>query len=152
MISLDCFPYEIPGKEHFGSSVSDEMPRQGLAEIVSQEKSESIDQLHYKIAELGPVRIKRMVLEIFDQLLGGKCRAKEIACKYGLDKVTFSRFAGTKWSNSDTVNPSRVPVLWKNTAGILASDDRFVQAAKNSGLWDKIRAICGDRFPRREDK
>ena len=138
---MEGFQYEIFGKENCKNPVSYELCREGVGKLVAQEKSEIPDQLHYKIAELGPERIRNMVLEIFEKLLPKKCQARDIANSYGLDKITFSRFAGTKWANSDSINPLRVPVLWRNTAGMLASDDKFVEAAKNSGLWDRIRAV-----------
>ena len=140
LVSLCTFQPEVSGIEYYESPVSDELPNQGLAEMVSQEKSERIDQLNHKIAGIGAERLKQMILEIFEELLSGRCQARDIALRYGLDKVTFSRFAGTRWSNSDNI--TTVPVLWKNTASILAADDRFVEAAKNSGLWDRIRMIC----------
>jgi hypothetical protein len=141
LISLSHFPYELPGKEPHEIPVSDWLCRQGVAKVVAQEKAENLDQLHKKITALGAEKVKTMVLDIFEQLLEGGCRAMDIAGRYGLDKVTFSRFAGTQWALRDDICAGQIPVLWKNTARMLACDDRFVEAAKQSGLWDRIKLV-----------
>ncbi len=144
LISLDSCKALIPDKRDYQNPVTESLSADGLAGLVSQEKSETINTLNYKIASLGTDRLKHLITDIFENILTGKSQDGQIACKYDIDKVTFSRFAGTKWSNRDKFDAGTIPVLWKNTAGVLACDDRFVEAAKNAGLWQRIQKIFKD--------
>lgn len=141
LISLQSCRAPIPDRSDYGNPVSESLSSDGLAELVSREKSEIIDTLNRKIASLGAEKLKHLINDIFENILTGRSKAADIACKYGIDKVTFSRFAGTKWASRQDFDPAAVPVLWKNTAGILAADDRFVEAAKSAGIWQRIEKI-----------
>jgi len=67
--------------------------------------------------------------------------AQALAKKFGLSSATFSRFASIRWSEGENLRFSNVPDLWSNTAGVLAANPDFVEAAGRAGVLAKIRQI-----------
>lgn len=123
-----------------------------LAEAVADEKADSIEEQRTTIRNLGQETLRKVIHEIFDALADGGLSNGDIARRVGLDKVTFSRFAGTRWGARTSV-----PDLWANTAQVLAHSPDFVAAARPSWVQaflqgtscaagsHKSRRTCDDR-------
>ena len=103
-----------------------------LAATVADEKSDGIDSLRPSIRRLGRRRVREMILAIFASLADGSFSAVDLAGEYGLSKASMSRWAGHRWSQDGRSNgePGGIPDLWRNVAGVLASDARFMRAAR----------------------
>lgn len=117
-----------------------------LARTVADEKAAHIESQRPAIKKLGPERLKRLILRIFDELSAGSFNAGQIAESFGLSGATFSRFASNHWHHAADSGASGVPDLWSNTAGVLASDSAFTEAARNAGIFDTIRTIAESQW------
>ncbi len=112
-----------------------------LAQTVADEKADNIESQRPAIKKLGPEMLKKLILRVFDELSTGSFNARTIAESFGLSGATFSRFASNHWHTGNDPGVS-VPDLWKNTAGVLAFDGKFTEAARSAGIFDKIRTIA----------
>jgi len=109
-----------------------------LAEVVADEKAEHIDRQRPAIQALGPSSLKRMILEVFENLGRGEQTDHQTARRYGLSKATFSRFAGRNWWQGGS---PAVADLWVNTAEALAGNPVFVEAAREAGVWRRVSQV-----------
>ena len=124
---------------------------EGLAGVVAREKAENIEHQRPAIRALGKEKLMELIFRIFDDLSHEEYRDGEIACCFGLNKATFSRFAGSQWLKpSKEGKISSIPDLWSNTAQILASNPTFVKATKEAGVWKRVQSTIG--IPEIEDK
>jgi len=115
-----------------------------LADAIACEKAASIGDQRPAVRALGPDRLRRMILRVFDDLAAGVFSDGVVAREYGLSKATFSRFAGSQW-NGDGGNgryEEGVPDLWRNTAHVLAGVPEFVEAARDAGVWKTVKAVA----------
>ena len=103
-----------------------------LAATVADEKADGIQNLRPSIMHLGRRRLRKMILAIFTRLADGEYSAIAMAREYGLSKAAMSRWAGLRWSDCDKGDELRgdIPDLWRNVAGVLAGNVRFVRAAR----------------------
>jgi hypothetical protein len=119
---------------------SKEDERQGiiLSKVVAKEKAVNIHRQRPKIRNLGKSKLKKMILQIFDDLPNDDYKDVKIARAFNLSKTTFSRFAGSKWSQ----NGSKIPDLWLNTAQIVSKHDIFRELAEKAGVWEKVKSAA----------
>jgi hypothetical protein len=96
-----------------------------LAEDLAAEKADNLDRLPPSLRVLGANHVKELVKQIVEAIADGHYYAKSVAYRFGLSESTLSRWAGIRWANSQE---SRVPGLFKNLAGLLASSPRFLAA------------------------
>jgi len=103
-----------------------------LAATVADEKADGIQNLRPSIMHLGRRRLRKMIKAIFTRLADGEYSAIAMAREYDLSKAAMSRWAGLRWSDCDKGEESQdnIPDLWRNVAGVLAGDVRFVQAVR----------------------
>jgi hypothetical protein len=105
-----------------------------LAQIVAEEKVLNIQQQRPSIRALGETQLRKMILQIFEDISYDDYKDSKIAKDFGLTKATYSRFAGSRWQQSE----SDVPDLWRNTAQVLKDHSIFRQVAQEMGLWDQV--------------
>jgi hypothetical protein len=60
----------------------------------------------------------------------GSYEEETLAEMFGLNRATFSRFAGSQWRSSGKT----VPDLWRNLAETLARHSAFVETARQAGV------------------
>jgi hypothetical protein len=120
---------EYPIWEEPGISFKD-----SLANAVAEEKAMNIKQQRRTIRALGKRKLKKLILQIFESISHDDYKDVVIAKSFSLSKATFSRFAGSRWPNTD----SPVPDLWRNTAQVLIECPVFRQVAKDTGFWDEV--------------
>jgi hypothetical protein len=126
------------------SFVEEEMSTHGLAGFVAEEKAENIADQRPTIRALGPSRLRKLIMTVFDSLAEDRFNAERIAMDYGLSKATFSRFAGSRWAGGDDIaDGGDIPDLWRNTAHVLAGHEDFVTAARQAGVWDRVCRVAG---------
>ena len=114
----------------------------GLSTAVAQKKVEEIHELRPGIATLGEKSLERMILQIFSDLSNDDYKAARIADLYGISKPTLSRFAGSQWFKKMGENKKNViPVLWENTAKILAENDEFMETVVASGVAGELKKV-----------
>jgi hypothetical protein len=116
----------------------------GLAKVIADEKARNIDTLRPSIRELGKEKVTQMILRIFEDLSGGDYQDGKVASTFGLNKSSFSRFAGSQWSTSGSRG---IPDLWLNTAHTVASHPSFSATAREVGIgaWEKVQTIVNNR-------
>lgn len=112
-----------------------------LATAVANEKADTIDFQRPAIQALGPDKLKELIHRIFEGITGGNLKAQSLAKEFALSDAAFSRFASTRWSRRSKLRFSNVPDLWSNTAGVLASNPDFAEAASRAGVLATIRQI-----------
>ena len=110
---------------------------------VAQEKVRNIDKMRPAIRALGKESLYVMILRIFDDISGDRYEDNRIADEFGVSKATFSRFAGSHWSEKLGNEKADIPDLWKNTARILASDPDFMELALETGVLPKLKKVMG---------
>jgi len=116
---------------------------QRLAEVVAEEKAEHIDAQRPAIRALGRLPLTGLIQRIFEDLSNDQYDMTAVAHTFGLSKATLSRFAGANWSSRNGGHDkSVIPDLWRNTAGILAQHQDFVEAATKAGVWDRVESIA----------
>jgi len=126
------------------SFLEEEISTHGLAGFVAEEKAENITDQRPTIRALGPGRLKKLIMTVFDSLAEDRFNAERIAMDHDLSKATFSRFAGSRWASDDDISDDRdIPDLWRNTAHVLAGHEDFVAAARQAGVWDRVRRVAG---------
>ena len=104
--------------------------------VVAEEKAANIQQQRRSIRKLGKTKLKKMILQIFGDIICDDYRDSEIAKDFGLTKATFSRFAGSRWNQTGF----SIPDLWRNTAQVLIYHPIFRQVVKDTGFWDVVAA------------
>ncbi|HBG25745.1 MAG: hypothetical protein A2Y10_20290 [Planctomycetes bacterium GWF2_41_51] len=139
VISLEDLDEGCKQGNDFSSVMKDQISSFGLAETVADEKSDNIDQQRTAIRDLGKIKLKNLVLKIFEYLGSGGKDYMSILTEFSLSKATFSRFAGRRWQN----NNGGIPDLWKNTAHILAIHPDFIETVKEAGLWKEVCLAAG---------
>jgi hypothetical protein len=112
----------------------------GLVRTVASEKASAPGRLRRSIAELGPERIKQLVLRIFGDVLAGTYHPSAVAKDFALHKSVMTRFAAARWQPGDA---GPVPDLWSNTAQVLASRPRFRAALEEAGLDRLVQRLAG---------
>ena len=110
---------------------------------VAKEKAFKIDQQRPAIRAIGKDALYQLVIRIFDDIYRGNYEDIRIAEDFGLSKATFSRFAGSKWSEKLGKEKVEIPDLWKNTAKILASETDFTELALKAGVLPKLKKVMG---------
>ena len=123
---------------------------QGLASVVAEEKVASIECQRPAVRSLGPMRLRELILHIFDRLDSGEYNDGKIAARYSLSRATFSRFAGSRWKGTQpggdgTGAPGD---LWVNVAHVLAAHPHFAEAAKAAGVWPRVKKVVQECRPR----
>jgi len=142
------------GREEVESHIQPPWPNdpdvvQELAETVANEKVDCIEEQRNTIRHMGPESLRYVIHHIFSILSEGGVSDGQIARQIGLDKVTYSRFAGTRWGGRNSI-----PDLWANTAHMLALNPDFACIARQ-GLRDRIEQIVrvtGHKRHRRTDR
>lgn len=110
---------------------------EGLARTVAEEKSALCHMQRPAIRRLGPATLKSLVLRILDDICSDTYCEARIAREFDISKATFSRFAGSRWQDSE----GEVPDLWRNMAQVLAADPVFVEIAMESGVWSVVQSL-----------
>lgn len=100
-----------------------------LGQVVADEKAKNIDQLRRSIRNLDKKKLKRMIKRIFKDVNSQEYEDGKVAKDFGLSKATFSRFAGSRW----TETKSPIPDLWLNTAKVLSKHKIFKKVAMQTG-------------------
>jgi hypothetical protein len=108
--------------------------KDSLANVVAEEKAKNIKQQRRTIRALGKPKLRKLILQIFESISHDDYQDSIIAKSFSLSKATFSRFAGSRWPNTD----SSVPDLWRNTAQVLKDHHIFRQVAKDTGFWEQV--------------
>jgi len=122
--------------------IEQEMTVRGLADVVADEKAENISFQRTVIQQLGKDKLRQLIHHIFDSLTRGEYEAMNTADSFGINRVTFSRFAGSCWlirAGKNTNLP--VPDLWRNTARTLAGHPMFVRVAETTGVLERVEEI-----------
>jgi hypothetical protein len=82
-----------------------------------------------------------MIRRIFRDLLAEDYRDMDIARAFGLKKSTYSRFGGSDWWKAGRMVISD---LWLNVAETIARHRKFIEVAREAGVWERVKAILGD--------
>lgn len=133
-------PIELPSRtaSPLSSLIEKEVRLKGLAVVVADEKADTLDQQRPAIQKLGRPGLRQLILDIFEDLATGCYEEKRLAGAYGLNRASFSRFAGSRWHSSAEGRP---PDLWANMAETLAIHETFVEVAKQAGVWEGVEAV-----------
>jgi hypothetical protein len=121
--------------------VAEQISANGLATAVAREKAEHQSRQRPAIRQLGAQQLQSLIERIFEALETDSYQPGALAKAYGLNKATFSRFAGLRWSES---GEGRIPDLWRNTARLLAHDPRFRDAAEAAGVLSRVTEAAGE--------
>ncbi len=116
------------------------IPAEGLAKAVAEEKANNLGRQRPTIRNLGKRPLKRMILQIIEELSTGQYRDSTVASAFGLKKATFSRFAGSRWRRRKN-GALTVPDLWRNTAQVLAHYPPFTEALLTTGIWKRLDQV-----------
>lgn len=122
--------------------IEEEVSAHGLANAVAEEKAANIDSQRRAIRILGRLRLKQLILRIFDNLAQEAYEEKRLAEAFGISRATFTRFAGSRWKMDAD---GRIPDLWANTAQTLAAHAPLMEAAEEAGVWDNVELILANR-------
>ena len=118
---------------------SDEDFTISLATVVADEKAANINRQRRSIKALGKVKLRQLVLSVFENIADKEDHDGKLAKRFSLSQATYSRFAGSRWFQTESV----VPDLWLNTAHILATNGAFREVAKEAGAWQQIQGALG---------
>jgi hypothetical protein len=117
--------------------IEQEITLHGLPDVIAKEKAEkNLHKQRPAIRALGGPMLKRLILQIFDDLRDGRYEEKHLAQAFGLSRPTLSRFAGSRWKSRSSTSP---PDLWLNVARTLASHAALTEAAKEAGVWQQVQ-------------
>ena len=72
----------------------------------------------------------------------------KIADSIGINRATFTRFAGCNWLRGDRKGDIPIPDLWLNTAHTLAKYPVFVKAAQAAGVLPRVKKVLEDSVKR----
>lgn len=151
-VRIDCLEtgFEVPVRIIASPPglIEEEVGVKGLAKVVADEKVENLHQQRPSIQKLGGPALKKLILAIFEDLARECYQEKRLAEEYGLDRSSFTRFAGSRWRVS--VN-GRPPDLWANVAETLAGHEAFMEVARQTGVWADVEVTLEKR-PRRRRK
>jgi hypothetical protein len=106
-----------------------------LGAIISQEKAENIHKQRRSIQGLGVTNLKKLILYIFKNIGCSEYKDHLVAKRFGLTPPTFSRFAGSRWSDTGEI----IPDLWKNTAQVLSLHPAFREIAVKTRVWKRVQ-------------
>lgn len=126
------------------ASLEHEISVRGLSEVVAQEKADRIHLQPPSIQAIGPDRLRQMVLRIFEDLTAGTYVESDVAREFGLNKVSFHRFARRRWRHAPNGSMT-VPGLWRNVAWTLSNHPTFVAGAKDFGVWPGVEQVLSQR-------
>ena len=121
---------------HFQSMLDEQVSVHGLARVVADEKAQDIHKQRWAIRALGKTALRRLILDIFEDLCGDEYEEKRLAETFGISRPTFSRFAGSRWQTTPNARP---PDLWVNVAQTLAGHRVFIEAAEQAGVWSLVK-------------
>lgn len=124
-------------------AIEEQITVTGLANVVAEEKAEKIHAQRPAIQALGRVRLKSLIHRIFDDLSDGRYEEKAIAEAFGMNRSTFSRFAGSRWRSCPDSPP---PDLWTNVAHTLSNHAAFVELAEAAGVLDPVLKVANRSF------
>lgn len=125
-----------------GPQIEQEITVKGLADVVAEEKAENIEIQRDAIQQLGKEKLRQLVRQVFDCLARGQYEVVKIAENFGINKTTFSRFAGSNWlTQSGKSHDYPIPDLWFNTAQTLAGHPMFVRVANNTGILKHVEKV-----------
>jgi len=125
------------GQTPLNSLIQQEIALHGLPDVIAEEKAEkNLHKQRPAIRALGGPMLKRLILQIFDDLRDGCYEEKRLAQAFGLSRPTLSRFAGSRWKSRSSTSP---PDLWLNVARTLASHAALTEAAKEAGVWQQVQ-------------
>lgn len=114
-----------------------------LGEMVAREKAQNIDQQRRAIRKLGPEKLARLVVQVFEDIAAEEYEQKRLGSQFGLSPATLSRFAGSDWHRTES-SETPVPDLWRNTAQVISQIPVFREVAEEVGMLDMIKAVRGD--------
>jgi hypothetical protein len=121
----------------FQPEIEQEITTQGLADAIADEKAENIEFQRDAIQQLGKRKLRRLIHQIFDSLALGQYEVVNIAKSFGINRTTFSRFAGSKWlTQTGKSRDYPIPDLWVNTAQTLAGHSVFVELLRMPVFWN----------------
>jgi hypothetical protein len=110
----------------------------GMATVVADEKAANLNKQRPAIQALGADMLDALIHRIFKDLVEDCYEEKQLAEKFKLSRPTLSRFAGCKWDYDSQLSP---PDLWANLAQTLASHRIFIETARQTCLWNRIRKL-----------
>lgn len=113
-------------------------------EFVAEEKVQAIDYQRPSIREIGPDKLRSLVLTVFDNLLSETYNEKDLAELFGLSKTAFSHFAGSKWYQDGIDKIIHVPDLWANVMFLLVHQPRFTDLAMELGFLNEASEVLKD--------
>ena len=132
------------------SEIEQEITVRGLANVVADEKAENIDFQRDAIRQLGKRKLRQLIRQIFDGLACGRYEVMKIADSFGINRSTFSRFAGSNWlSQMGKSQDYPTPDLWFNTAETLAGHPLFVRIAEDASILDRLKKVLQGENARR---
>jgi len=133
-----------------GPQIQQEITVKGLADVVAEEKAENIEIQRDAIQQLGKEKLRQLVRQIFDCLSRGQYEVVKIAENFGINKTTFSRFAGSNWlTQSGKSRDYPIPDLWFNTAQTLAGHPAFVRVAEDTGILGRVEEVLKSKNSRK---
>ena len=129
----------LPG---LGLQIEQEITVKGLADVVAEEKAENIEAQRDAIQQLGKEKLRQLIRQVFGCLARGQYEVVKIAENFGINKTTFSRFAGSNWlTQSGKSQDYPIPDLWFNTAQTLAGHPVFVRVAGDAGILERVEKV-----------
>ncbi len=129
--------YYVEREQALPATLTKERISNELPVVVAEHKIDNIEHQRPAIRELGKELLKRLILVIFEELSFGEYNSAEVARIFGLNKATFSRFAGSRWILDGGI-VRKIPDLWRNLSKVLASHPEFVEAAQEAGVWKHV--------------
>ena len=136
----------------FGPQIQQEITVKGLADVVAGEKAENIEVQRDAIQQLGKEKLRQLVRQVFDCLARGEYEVVKVAENFGINKTTFSRFAGSNWlTQSGKSRNYPIPDLWFNTAQTLAGHPVFVRVAEDTGILSRVEKVLKSSNARRRN-
>ena len=132
----------VANSPDFQLRIEQEITVKGLADVVAEEKAENIEVQRDAIQQLGKEKLRQLVRQVFDCLARGQYEVVKIAENFGINKTTFSRFAGSNWlTQSGKSQDYPIPDLWFNTAQTLAGHPAFVRVAADVGILERVEKV-----------
>lgn len=111
-----------------------------IIDALAEEKVEKKCQLSNGFRCMSDEALRDVIHTICDNLMVDRRSDATRARPFWMNKVEFSRFAGTRWAARKTV-----PTLWANLAHVLACRDDFVEAAREAHVWERLQDMTATR-------